>query len=431
MKVRKTWVGLAVCAFVLTGCRGSDDGGGGGGEGDISAPGVSSEPCPDAVNQDNGCIFLGQISDLTQGPFAPLAVPITDAEEAFWQRVNEDGGIGGYDVDVTKYIRDNLYNPQTHAQVYQEIKGEVLGLAQTLGSPTTLAILEDLKANDVIAAPASWTSLWEFEDVILESGTNYCFEAMNIVDYVVEQNADAKDVMVVYFPGDYGGDGAAGAEIAAEANGLTFTGVETGPGQEAQAGAVSAVVKQKPDLVILGTGPTEAAVIVGQAAAQGYQGQFVGLGPVWNPAILQSPAAPAFEAMFLASGYWGSWGTDTPAHEAMRQALPDVEPNDGYTAGWAWSYPMKAALEEWLDGDYEKTREGLLEAAQSLESVDYEGMLPEEAGNFVGEPNETAFRQSVLSKVDPSAPTGLTITQDFFAGPTATDYELTESCFGG
>jgi len=429
MKLHKTWAVMAVCALVLTGCRGSDDGGGGG-DGDVSAPGVSSEPCPDAVNKDNGCIYLGQISDLTVGPFATLAVPITDAQKAFWKRVNDDGGIDGYDIDVSKYVRDNLYLPETHAQVYEEIKGDVLGLAQSLGSPTTLAILEDLNANDVVTAPASWTSLWEFEDVILESGTNYCFEAMNIVDYIAEKNS-AKSVMMVYYPGDYGGDGAAGAEIAAEANGMTFTGVETASGPEAQAGAVSAVVRAKPDLVVLATGPTDAAVIVGESAGQGYQGQFVGLGPVWNPALLASPAAPAFESMFLASGYWGAWGTDTPGHQAMRDALPDVEPNDGYTAGWVWSYAMKAALEEWLAGDYDKSRAGLLEAVKSLETVDYEGMLPAEAGKFGGEPNDTVFRESVISKVDPAAPTGLTVIEDFSAGPTASEYEFTESCFGG
>ena len=35
----------------------------------------------------------------------------------------------------------------------------------------------------------------------------------------------------------------------------------------------------------------------------------------------------------------------------MREALGDVEqPNDGYTAGWVWSYPLKAALEEAVAG---------------------------------------------------------------------------------
>lgn len=430
MKVHKSGVVLlAALALLATGCRGGEAEGGG--DGEVSAPGVSSEACPEAVNADNGCIYLGSISDLTAGPFAPLGVPITDAQKAFWQTVNEDGGIGGYDIDVTSYVKDNLYSPETHKQVYGEIEGEVLSLAQTLGSPTTLAILGDLKNESVIGAPASWTSLWEFEDNILESGTNYCFEAMNNVDYMVE-NEDIKSVMSIGYPGDYGGDGAAGAEIAAEANGIEFTNVETGPGQEAQSGAIAAVVKNKPDLVILGTGPTETAVIVGQAAAQGFTGQFIGLGPTWNPALLDSAAAPALEALYLQSGYWGSFGTDTPGHEAMRAALGDsITPNDGYTAGWAWSYPLKAALEAWLDGDYDKDRAGLLEALGELETVDYEGMLPEEAGNFVGEPNDTVFRQSVISKVDKSAPAGISIVQDFFVGPTAEAHEFTGSCFEG
>lgn len=427
MKLRRTGVLLAALALVATtGCRSGGDE-----ESAGDAPGVSDDPCPEAVNEDNGCIYLGTISDLTAGPFAALGVPITEAQKAFWDRVNEDGGIGGYDIDVTEYVRDNLYNPQTHAQVYSEIKGDVLALAQTLGSPTTQAILPAMKADEMVGAPASWTSFWAFEDSILESGTNYCFEAMNNVDYMVEQK-QIKSVMSIGFPGDYGGDGAAGAELAAEANGLDYTNVETAPGQEAQAAAISEVVGKKPDLVILGTGPQEAAVIVGQAAVQGYTGQFIGLGPTWNPLLLASSAAPALKAQYLQSGYWGPFGTDTPGHEAMREAIGEVkQPNDGYTAGWAWSYPLKAALEEWLDGDYDKDRAGLLEAVKSLETVDFEGILPEEAGNRSGEPSENVFRQSVISKVDEAAPSGVSIVEDFFEGPTASEHEFDGPCFEG
>jgi ABC-type branched-subunit amino acid transport system substrate-binding protein len=426
VKVQKTGALLAALALLAAGCgRGGDS------EDATSAPGVTDKPCPNAVNEDNGCIYLGTISDLTQGPFAALGVPITDSQKAFWNRVNEDGGIGGYDIDVTKYVKDNLYNPQTHKQVYGEIKDHVLALAQTLGSPTTLAILGDLKSDEMVGAPASWTSLWAFEDNILESGASYCSEGMNIVDYMVEQK-HIKSVMAVGFPGDYGGDGAAGVKIAAEKNGVTFNNVETAPGQEAQAGAIAAVMSSKPDLVVLGTGPTETAVIVGQAATLGYKGQFVGFGPTWNPALLATPAAPALEALYLQSGYWGPYGTDTPGHDAMREALGDIDkPNDGYTAGWAWSYPLKAALEEWLDGDYDKDRAGLLKAVKALKTVDYEGMLPEEAGNRAGDPNETIFRKTVISKVDKTAPSGVTIVKDFFVGPTATDYKFDGPCFEG
>ncbi|MFD2350581.1 hypothetical protein ACFSTC_16515 [Nonomuraea ferruginea] len=100
-------------------------------------------------------------------------------------------------MDVTRYVRDNKYNPEVHRQVYNEIKDQVLGLAQTLGSPTTAAIIGDLKASSVVSAPASWTSAWEFEDVVIETGANYCVEAMNSVDYAMEAY-QPKSVMAVH-----------------------------------------------------------------------------------------------------------------------------------------------------------------------------------------------------------------------------------------
>lgn len=122
----RAFVGLAVIALVLTACRG-------GGESDASGtPGVTSDPCPNAVNPDNGCIYLGVISDLTKGPFAPLALPVTDAQKAFWKRVNEQGGVGGYDIDISKYVADAEYNPAIHNRKYQEMRNDILAMAQTL-----------------------------------------------------------------------------------------------------------------------------------------------------------------------------------------------------------------------------------------------------------------------------------------------------------
>ena len=414
-------VGAAVAALVLTGCRSS-------GGSDSAADGITDEACPQAVNDDNGCIYLGVISDLTKGPFAPLAVPITDAQKAFWQKVNEDGGVGGYDVDVTKYVQDAEYNPEIHNRKYQEIRKDILALGQTLGSSQTLAILEDMKADDVIGVPASWNSAWEFEDQILESGANYCFEAMNGVDWAVENRDVAGKIAAVGYDNDYGGDAAAGVKAAAEANDLEYVEIKAPPGQDQQAETVASVLREDPDLLVISTGPAEMAAIVGGAAAEGFDGTVVGSSPTWNPALLQSAAAPAIEALYFQAGPWGPFGTDTPGHEAMREALGDVTPSDGYTAGWAWSYPLLAALKQ-ADADGGITRESLVEAAKSLEEVDYEGMLPNEAGKNTGEPAESAFRASVISKVDKDAPTGVSIEQDLTAGPTAEGYDFSEPCF--
>jgi ABC-type branched-subunit amino acid transport system substrate-binding protein len=423
-----------MCAVMLfaAGCAGrDDDGGGGGGDGEIATDvGVTEEPCPEAVNQDNGCIYLGTLSDLTIGPFAALAVPITDAQAAFWQKVNEEGGIGGaYDVDATTYVEDNEYNPEVHVQKYQEIQPEILALAQTLGTPPTLAALEFYKEDDVVGAPASWWSGWEFEDNILESGTNYCLESMSAVDYAVEE-FDVQSVQAVHYPGDYGGDAAAGAQLAAEHNGLEFAGaVETAPNAVAgsQEAAIDAVLQAKADLVIITTGPAEMAEIVGGVAARGFTGRFIGTSPTWNKGVLESPAAPAIEKLYLQSAPWAPFDADTPGHEAMREALGEVDANDGYTSGWVWSYPLRAVLEAaYENGDL--TRAGLVQAASELETVDYEGILPEEAGRFAGEPNDTVFREIVINQPDADAPSGVTMVEDFFAGPTAEGHDFTEPC---
>jgi ABC-type branched-subunit amino acid transport system substrate-binding protein len=392
--------------------------------------GVTKEPCPKAIDTTKGCIYLGSISDLTVGPFAPLAVPITKAQEAFWARVNKSGGIGGYEIDVTKFVKDNKYNPQTHNEVYQEIKPNVLALAQTLGSPTTAAIIDDLVSSNIVAVPASWTSEWAFQDVILESGANYCIESMNATDYAKTENPALKTVMAVHYPGDYGDDAAAGAKYAAEKLGLTFRDVKTEPGADKQAGAVAAIIAGKPDLVILTTAPAEAAAIVGGSAALGFKGRVIGTSPTWNPALNGSPAAGAMAALYLQSGPWQSWGSDTPGHKAMREALtPTPSPlSDGYTSGWVWSYPLKAALEKAAQSK-NLTRAGLLAAAKSLTSVDYEGMLPAGSGNYSAGADKGAVRVSVISKPDKTAPTGVTEVQKLTAGPTATGFSLSKACF--
>ena len=56
-------------------------------------------------------------------------------------------------------------------------------------------------------------------------------------------------------------------------------------------------------------------------------------------------------------------------------------------------------------------------------------MLPQGAGNYAGNPNDAAFRQNLISKVDPAAPTGVTPVKQLFEGPTAKAFTLDKPCF--
>ena len=57
------------------------------------------------------------------------------------------------------------------------------------------------------------------------------------------------------------------------------------------------------------------------------------------------------------------------------------------------------------------------------------GQHPEAAGNYAGEPGEAGFRQSVISKVDEAAPTGVSVVEEFFASETAEAYDFSSPCF--
>jgi len=438
---------LSAVALVATACGNGngdgDDPGATGDNGDNGAQngeiatdiGVTDEACPEAVNEDNGCIYLGILSDLTVGPFAALGVQIVAGQEAFWQRVNDNGGIAGYDVDVTTYQRDNEYNPQTHAQLYREIEPEILALAQTLGTPPTEAILPDMDEDNVVGIPASWWSGWDFETadygMILNSGYSYCIESQIGLDWSSENEGEVGSVMAVGYPGDYGGDAAAGAEAWAEANGAEWLGfVETAPNAVvgSQDAAVQQIVGGGADRVVIAVGPAETAEIVGGSMANGYEGRFLGSVPTWNPALMDSPAAPALEAVFTHVGPWEAFTGDSEAHQAMQEHLGEgnLPDNDGFTFGWIWSYPLLSLLEQAAEnGDL--TREGLRSAVDGL-TIDYEGALPERT--LTGDGAEDAVRVAVISQPDGDEPLRLRTVETGVSGPTADEFAYDSPCSG-
>ncbi|GAA1025986.1 hypothetical protein GCM10009557_02040 [Virgisporangium ochraceum] len=385
------------------------------------AAGVTSEPCPKAVDRSKGCIYLGIISDLTVGPRAAEAAAVTEAQQKFWDRVNRAGGIGGHEVDVVTYVRDNRSNPTTHVRAYQEIRGKVLALAQTMGEYGTAAILSDLRADSTVAVPASWTSAWAYEPGMLASGANYCVEGMNTVDFA-RAGSTVRSVMSVHLPGDYGDDGAAGVKLAADANGMTFINIKTDPGADKQEGAVGAIVARQPDVVVLTTTAAETEVIVRQAVERGYRGRIIGAGRSWDPALLRGPAAAALKANYVRAAPWGPWNANTAGHREMRDALGSLAPQDGHVSGWIWSYPLKAALDTAAAGD-NLTHKGLYAAARAQTTVDYQGMLP------AGTSNRTANQTMVLSPATGSGVADVPVVRDFFAGPTVERTRLDRPCF--
>ena len=134
---------------------------------------------------DGKTIRVGVITALS-GPAAVLGKPLAAGQEVFWKYYNEEkGGIAGrYPVEVV--LEDNLYESNTTVQKYNKIKDNVVILSQVMGTAPTLALLPLLKADNVVASPASQDALWVREQNLFPIIEPYQVDAINAMDYVMK-----------------------------------------------------------------------------------------------------------------------------------------------------------------------------------------------------------------------------------------------------
>src|ERR671914_2962819 len=165
---RVLWL-VALLALVLAGCGGAAD------EGESEGEGGGEAELQSGPGFDGTTIKLGVLTPLT-GPVAVIGNPLTAGNEVFIEAVNAEGGIAGqYPVELVQ--EDTQYRPDVAVQKYNQIKGDVVSFVQLLGTPLTLAVLPQLKRDQMIAAPASLDGLWVREQNLLPIGGPYQVQA--------------------------------------------------------------------------------------------------------------------------------------------------------------------------------------------------------------------------------------------------------------
>jgi ABC-type branched-subunit amino acid transport system substrate-binding protein len=414
----------------------------------------ATEPAPPAdILTDFGVtddtIRIGLNADLS-GIFAPLVIQIVDGQEAYWEIVNENGGIAGRQVELV--VLDNAYDVPTHLENYEEMAAEsadgVVMFSQSTGSPHTAATAEALVDDNLLAIPLSWYSGWADPAIgenVTELYTSYCLESMNGLTYLAGAQ-DASTVAIISFPGEYGQDGAVGAKAAAEALGLEVVYDGEGavvPGSD-QTPVITELVNAQPDLVWATINPTTLAEIMGGAYAQGLQAQWSGNSPTYNFQLLGTDLGPVLDEFYTHSTYTQLWNSaDVPGMtemvEGMRAKRPEAPVSDVYIVSWTEGYATQQILEKAAaNGDL--TRAGIVAAAKDPDlEIDFKGLSPNQT--FSGEPNDYIVRESFVYDVDISkftptgtvsdddAGTGFTLLDGPFVSDTAANYDFQGACF--
>ena len=363
-------------------------------------------------------IRIGLNADLS-GIFAPLVTQIVDGQEAYWEIVNDNGGIAGRQVELV--IIDNAYDVPTHLENYAEMAAEsdegVVMFSQSTGSPHTAATAQDLVDDNLIAIPLSWYSGFADPSLgqnVMELYTTYCLESMNGVEFLAGEN-NAETIAIVSFPGEYGQDGAAGARIAAEALGLEIVYDGEGavvPGSD-QTPVITELVAADPDLVWATLNPGTLAEILGGAYAEGLRAIWSGNSPTYNFQLLGTELAPVLDEVYFHSTYTALWNAvDTPGMtemvEGMRAKRPEAPLSDVYIISWTEGYATQAVLEQ-AAANGDMTRAGIVQAFNEV-TVDMKGLAPDQA--WFGEPNDYIVRESYIYDV---------VASDFTPGATVSD----------
>lgn len=205
------WTACAVLAAgIVAGC-GKNEGGG------------SSNSSSGDVKTDKGVaaktITLGLITDQS-GVFAPLAVPIVDAKQAYWEGVNEDGGVCGRQVKLE--IRDNGYDVQKAVTQYRGVVDDVAAFNDLTGSPMVAALTPRLERDGTFAQIVSWASSLLGNESLLITGATTAQEQYNTLQYLLDEGklSEGDKIGAIYFEGEYGEDGLKGTKAFADANGM-------------------------------------------------------------------------------------------------------------------------------------------------------------------------------------------------------------------
>ena len=111
-------------------------------------------------------------------------------------------------------------------------------------------------------------------------------------------------------------------------------------------------------------------------------------------------------------------------------ANPDAPPTDFYGEGFVEAKILhEALLKAYEMGDL--TQAGVLAAAKSLESVDFNGLAPTE--RYVGDPNDIIQREIIVFRPDKAlrdaGGTGTRLIEAAYIGDLAASYEFTGACF--
>ena len=412
---RRRLIGLTACLAVAAaaGCTTKDDESttaSDDGNGLETGPGVSDDT-----------ITLGVLTDQS-GPFAGASTGIAQGRQLFWDARNADGGV--CDRTVEFEVADHAYNPQNATTLYEDLEPDVLAFDEVLGSQVLDALRPSIDEDEVLTLAVSFSSSLLDSPHMVVTGATYDVEMIDAVQWLMDEGhvADGDTVGHIYLEGDYGENALSGSQYAADDLGIEISEQVVQASDADLTAAVTALADAGAKVVLLTTTPQQAASAVAVAQANGLDMSFVGSNPTFSPSLLTGPAAEALQSSYWVVTSVAPFVSESEGPTAVREAFstrfPGKPPTNFVLYGYAQGEVMAQVLETACENGA-LTRAGLLEAFQSLDGVDTEGLV---APLDFSTPGEPPAREVYILRPDAAVDGGLSEVEGLFASPQAAAY---------
>jgi ABC-type branched-subunit amino acid transport system substrate-binding protein len=308
------------------------------------------------------------------------------------------------------------------------MKDDVVMFAQILGTPIVNAILPQLKEDNIVAQPATLDAFWVREQNLLPIGAPYQIQVINAMDWYVNEQGSAEDVICWVGTDDpYGEAGLEGMEFAAEELDFEIAAQPTFATTDTEFTAPIGELKGAGCQMVFGTFTAASLTgLLGAAAQQGFEPTWIGQSPSWLSVFAGTALKEYLEANFYVVSEGPAWGDEgAPAMAEMiadkDKYFPDQAPDQYYAFGYTEARAVVQVLEKAVEmGDL--SREGIIEAMNSLESLDFGGLL----GEYQYGPPEDRDppRANTISKINSTMPVGLELVVEAHESDAAKAYEF-------
>ncbi|WP_158716199.1 ABC transporter substrate-binding protein [Blastococcus sp. Marseille-P5729] len=402
----------AAAVMLLAACSNKAADSGSGGDGDLKTDyGVTADE-----------ITLGVLTD-TSGVFKAVGLNLTQGDQLWADKVNEAGGICGRDIKLA--LQDHGYKADNAVSLYEQGKQDIVGYVQLLGSPIVAALKSKVVSDEMLAVIGTNSSVLLDNDYLMMPGTGYDLEMINGLAWASEQGmlADGDKIGHVYIDSEYGQNGLLGSKHYAKQHGIEVVEVPVGAADTDMTATITKLKNDGVKLIALSLAPAGAASAALQNQVQGLNVPIIGNNPNFATALLSDASVvSAMENFHIAQGYETYSGESELSKEiqaSFDERYPDEEPGYGIPPGYLGGLMWEAILNEACDNG-DMTREGLLEARLSLDSVDAQGLS---ADMDLSNPGVPATRSVYIVKIDPDAPGGESIVEGPYVTDEAKEYE--------